>query len=611
MPTSFDAKQFLSTLTERPGVYCMKDASEQVLYVGKANNLKKRVQNYFRPQGDKRLAALVSQIAKIDIMVTQSAKEALLLESNLIKSLKPRYNVILRDDKSYPYIALSHTTDFPQLLFYRGGEKKAIESFGPYPNLTAVSFLLDHLHKTFKLRSCEDSVFAHRTRPCLQYQIGRCSAPCVGYIDKADYQAQVELVKTLLLGKSTAVTEALMQQMQQAVAVEDYEQAAELRDQIRNLQSIFEKQRVSGSTGDVDIILLLQKAGLSLFFILEVREGKVVQGNSIIPKTLPPWTMQPEELLEKFLLEYYLGGHPPLVLPTRVLTVPAVSDPQSWQASCLESLGQKMVFATQLSKAEKDWYALAQASATAALERELAKNHRMYQRLMAVGRFLGLENTPEQIECFDVSHTFGTYTMGSCVVFTATGADAAAHRVYTLPVDTGDDYKALGAALQARYGGYPEKGKTLPEVLMIDGGKGQLQVAAKFFEELGVFPIRLLAIAKGQGRKPGLETLYIYHPEVVQEAQLASDSAVLQFFILVRDAAHKKAITAHRKKRQKSQTQTPIAAIPGIGPKRLQALLQHFGGMQGLLTASMESLASVPGISKKLATDLYQTLHRD
>lgn len=604
----FDAKSFLETLTSRPGVYCMRDKSGAPLYVGKAKNLKKRVASYFREHVEPKVAQMVKKIAHIDITVTPSENEALLLENALIKSLDPHYNVIFRDDKSYPYLYLSKHP-YPRLTYLRGKEQLKGEYFGPFPSAVAVKQTLLLLEKIFKIRSCDDQFFSHRSRPCLQYQINRCTAPCVGYITEADYEHDVANVRDFLRGKATDIVDELIQEMEAASAAKDFEQAGACRDQIAALRMVTQKQGVYQHQGDLDIIALGVIGNQSVLQLLYIREGKILDSRSYYPKCLGEDT--PEVILRRFITQFYCDPEHPPSYPSEILINSDIEDQAVIESVISELSGTTIKISRPQRGQRAEWMGLAENSAEESLKRRLHHRGVMLQRAEALQKALGLTQALERIECFDISHTQGEATMASCVVFQAEGAIKAEYRRTYVDVPKSDDYAAMSQAIMKRYSRRKEEELPMPTILMVDGGKGQLNAARKSLLECQLDDILLLGIAKGAGRKPGLETIYVCQmpAEEILTLTLGPHDQALHFLQQIRDEAHRFALAGHRKKRASTRNVSPLEKIPGIGPKRRQQLLNHFAGLQGLTGASVAAIARVPGISRSLAEAIYKALH--
>ena len=599
---SFDASTFLKTLTSLPGVYRLLDARGQVLYVGKARNLKKRVSSYFRPnQTSAKVHSLVTQVHAVEVTVTHTEGEALILESNLIKQFKPRYNVLLRDDKGYPYIHLSAEA-FPRLSLHRGARRAPGRYFGPYPNASAVHETLNLLQKVFRLRQCEDSFFRSRSRPCLQYQIKRCTAPCTGLIDHASYQRDVHHAILFLEGKSSEVIDALVQRMEAASARLHFEEAAVYRDQIVQLQQIQERQHVSGESGDLDVVACVVQAGTACVQVLFFRDGRLLGNKAFFPRI--PEDEDSRQVLSAFLAQYYLDKTP----PAEILVNQELGDAGLLAQVLQERAGRRVVITARVRAERARWLELAQRNAEHALNAHLSGHAGMHRRWQALQAALSLDSIPVRLECMDVSHTQGEATVASCVVFTEEGPVKSDYRRYNIAgITSGDDYGALRQALTRRYTRLRAGEGKLPDILFIDGGRGQLAQACEVLTELQVKGVILIGVAKGPDRKAGLEVLY--RAGVEQPLILAADSPALHLVQQIRDEAHRFAITGHRQRRARARTTSTLESIPGVGQKRRQALLKQFGGLQQLSRAGVEDIARVTGISKELAQRIYDSLH--
>jgi excinuclease ABC subunit C len=598
----FDAKPFLKTLTSLPGVYRLLDARGQVLYVGKARNLKKRVSSYFRPhQTSAKVRSLVTQVCAVEVTVTHTEGEALILESHLIKQFKPRYNVLLRDDKGYPYIHLS-AEEFPRLSLHRGARRAPGRYFGPYPNAGAVHETLNLLQKVFRLRQCEDSFFRSRRRPCLQYQIQRCTAPCTGLIDHTGYQRDVHHAILFLEGKSSEVIDALVQRMEAASARLHFEEAAVYRDQIVQLQQIQERQHVSGESGDLDVVACVVQAGAACVQVLFFRDGRLLGNQAFFPRI--PEDEDSRQVLGAFLAQYYLNKTP----PAEILVNQELEDAGLLAQVLQERAGRRVVITARVRAERARWLELAQHNAEHALNAHLSGQAGMHRRWQALQAALGLDSIPARLECMDVSHTQGEATVASCVVFTEEGPVKADYRRYNIAgITPGDDYGALRQALTRRYTRLRAGEGQLPDILFIDGGKGQLTQACAVLTELHVEGVTLIGVAKGPDRKAGLEVLYRagMEPPLI----LAADSPALHLIQQIRDEAHRFAITGHRQRRARARTTSTLESIPGVGQKRRQALLKQFGGLRQLSRAGVEDIVRVAGISKELAQRIYDSFH--
>ena len=605
----FDAKAFLADVSHEPGVYRMFDDKGTVIYVGKAKDLKKRLSSYFRTQlNSKKTEALVASIAHIETTITASETEALLLEHNYIKTYQPRYNVLLRDDKSYPYILLTKERH-PRITAYRGSKKIQGEYFGPYPHAGAVRDTLSLLQKLFPIRQCENSVYKNRSRPCLQHQIGRCSAPCVaGYVSDEEYNQQVEFARLFLQGKDNQVLEHLIQKMEQASRELNFEQAAHLRDQIQMVRSVTEKQFVSNERlDDMDIISIAYQLGIACVQVLFIRQGKVLGNRSYFPKV--PVNTDLSELTETFVGQFYLQAHQGRTIPNSIIVDHKLNEKKDLETLLSEQAGRKVSIQDNAKGSKSKYLQLAQVNAKAALITQLKQASLMQERYEALQTLLGIEKI-ERMECFDISHTMGAQTIASCVVFNRDGPLKSDYRRFNIEgITGGDDYAAMEQALKKRFDRDLEEEK-IPDIIFIDGGKGQLNRALQVFQELDVKWDKnrphLIGVAKGVDRKAGLETLIISRQE--REINLSPDNLALHLIQHIRDESHNHAISGHRKKRQKAFTQSGLETIEGVGAKRRQALLKYLGGMQGVKNATLDEIASVPGISKALAEKIFEAL---
>lgn len=600
---AFDAKAFLKSVTSEPGVYRMYDADGKILYVGKAKHLKKRLASYFRNTGlSPKTQVLVSHIQHIDILVTHTESEALLLESNLIKEFRPRYNVLLRDDKSYPYILVTTKDRYPGLALHRGAKSKAGRYLGPYPNAGAVRETINLLQRTFRIRQCEDSVFNNRSRPCLQYQIKRCSAPCVNYISEQAYRKDIEHAMLFLEGKSQQIIAELVAAMEKAAANHNFEKAAVFRDQISHLQTITERQYISAEKGDIDIIACASEGGQACVQVFYIRNGLNLGNRSYFP--VLPEAMPNTEILNAFVPQFYLNRQPPveIILSDEPTEMTLLRDTLSEQA------GRKVNLSTSVRSERARWLQMALHNANNTLASRLASRTGLAKRFEALQEELQLEQPPLRLECFDISHTQGEATVASCVVFTLEGPFKTDYRRYNINnITPGDDYAAMKQALERRFKKAKLEAGKLPDVLFIDGGKGQLRQAIETFSALELDSVMLIGVAKGEGRKAGLEKLVFSDGR--PDLHLNLDSPALHLILQVRDEAHRFAISGHRAQRAKKRNQSPLEAIDGLGPKRRQSLLKHFGGLQGITRAGVEDLARIPGISTKLAQSIYDQFH--
>ncbi|MCX8145514.1 MAG: excinuclease ABC subunit UvrC [Azovibrio sp.] len=601
---SFDHKAFLLTLPDLPGVYRMFSETGVVLYVGKAKNLKKRVSSYFQKNlASPRIALMVSQVARIETTVTRSEAEALLLENNLIKTLAPRYNILFRDDKSYPYIVITRDA-FPRLGFFRGNPDRKADYFGPYPSAAAVRESLQLLQKMFRLRTCEDSVFANRSRPCLLYQIKRCSGPCVaGLVRAEDYARDVQLATWFLLGRQNDAVQRLTHAMEQAAAHLAFEQAAVYRDQIQTLRQVQEKQCIESHKGeDVDVVVAVRAAGQLCVNLAMVRGGRHLGDRPQFP--VQGDDSSPAEAVAAFMAQHY-AIHP---APARVLVSPLPDDLEESAASLTAAAGRPVPIAEARAVLHKAWVDMALQNARLAIAARNQASAQQAQRLEALRQALGLSEPLERIECFDISHTRGEAPVASCVVYQGHGMKRADYRRFNIrDIEPGDDYAAIRQAVSRRYDKLAEGEGVAPDLILIDGGKGQVAMAAAALAELGLAHLPIVGVSKGEGRKVGLETLVFADGR--EALQLGADSPALHLVVEIRDEAHRFALMGHRARRGKARNTSRLEDIPGIGPARRKALVTHFGGLSGVAAASVEQLAQVPGISPALAETIYAALH--
>jgi excinuclease ABC subunit C len=600
---TFDSKDFVASLPRRPGVYRMYGAEHELLYVGKARNLRDRVGTYFNPSNVAPKAhALVQQIAAIEVTVTHSEVEALLLEYNLIKEHRPRYNVVLRDDKSFPYVHLRTDHEFPRLAFYRGARSQPGRYFGPFPNAGAVRETLQGLQKLFRIRNCRDSFFANRTRPCLQHQIGRCSAPCVGLIDAATYGQDVEAAVKVLEGRSQEVNAQLRERMEQAATRLQFERAAQIRDQLAALANIQSQQIVTAEdSGDADAFAIVGEPGEYAISVMLIRGGRNLGTTSYFPRAA---LADPDEALGSFILQYYTGQEP----PPDVLLGLALPDSEAMG----EVLRARAAHAVSVRRPARGiaarWIELTQENAAQALRMRQSQRRNAAEMLVALADALDLAQVPQRIECFDISHTAGEGTVASCVVFGPEGPLKKEYRRFNIAgITPGDDYAALHQALQRRYTRIRDGEQQGPDLLLIDGGAGQVAAVHSALAELGITQLALVGVAKGPDRRPGQERLFV-HGEALPRT-LPPESAALRLVQRVRDEAHRFAITGHRKRRARRFNESILESISGLGPARRRALLRHFGGLQGVLRAAVADIEQVEGIGASLARSIYDHLH--
>lgn len=596
----FDAKSFLRSLTEEPGVYRMIGAEDKVLYVGKAKNLKRRVSSYFqRTQPSPRIAMMVAQIVRVDITPTRSEAEALILENNLIKSLAPRYNILFRDDKTYPYIELSADA-FPRLAYHRGAFAKGARYFGPFPNAYAVRESIHLLQKTFQLRTCENSVFQNRSRPCLLHQIRRCTGPCVGLIDSAAYAADVRLASRFLDGQANEVIDDLSERMHAAAERLAFEEAAACRDQVRVLQAVLHRQFVdSRKDEDVDVVAAVEEDGLTCINIAMIRGGRHLGDRPQFPSGAA--VSGAADSLLAFVEQHY-AEHP---IPGRIVVNLALPEVKVMLAEITERM-PAVVLARY--EGEKAWMEMAEKNARIAIQGRARDAGRIEQRLDALRDVLGLPEAPNRIECFDISHTMGEATVASCVVCEAGAMKRAEYRRYNIDgITPGDDFAAMRQVLERRYGKVAAGEGVCPDLILIDGGKGQVSAAAAILAEVGLEAVAMVGVAKGEGRKAGLETLIFADGR--DGLALGGASSALHLIIEIRDEAHRFAISGHRARRGKARIGSRLDDIEGVGPSRRRNLLAAFGGLDGVRNATIEDLCRVDGINRKLAEQIYSALH--
>ena len=601
----FDPQPIVRNLTHRPGVYRMLDGDGVVIYVGKARDLRKRVASYFQGRAtDAKTMALVAQVADIEVTVTPTETDALMLEYNLIKEHRPRFNVMLRDDKSYPYIHVSTDHEFPRLAFYRGSRKTRGRLFGPYPSANSVRATLGQLQKLFQVRGCQDSYFANRTRPCLQHQIHRCSAPCVGLISAEQYARDVENAMLFLKGDSVGVADRLMAGMERAAADLQYERAAHYRDQIAKLKRVEGQQVVSRSAGELDVIGMAAERAVYGITVMFVRGGRILGSRNHFPRASAG--SSPDEVIRAFILQYYAAHE----APPEILCSHAVPEAQLLAEMLSERMQRQVRVKSRLRGDRARLVQMAVTNAEQALALRLRSNATINQQLEALADALDLGEVPARLECFDISHTGGEATVASCVVFSAEGPLKSDYRRFNIKgVEPGDDYGAMAQALTRRYKRLQRGEAPLPDVLFIDGGAGQLSKAQQVLGELGIDGVSLVGVAKGAGRKAGRESLY--RTTSKRPLSLPANSPALHLIQQLRDEAHRFAVTGHRARRQKARTHSPLEDIPGLGPKRRRALLRQFGGLQAVQRAGVDDLIRVKGISRTLAQSIYSRFHAD
>ncbi|MFQ5547634.1 MAG: excinuclease ABC subunit UvrC [Woeseia sp.] len=603
---TFDVKAFIGGLTHRPGAYRMLNAKGQVIYVGKARDLKKRVASYFhRSHADAKTSSMMEQVHGVEVTVTNTEAEALILEYNLIKRHRPRFNVILRDDKSYPYIYVSTEHAFPRLDFHRGPRKGKGRYFGPYPSAGAVRKTLNELQKLFLIRQCQDSYFKNRSRPCLQYQIRRCTAPCVGYIDESAYGEDVNAAVLFLEGKNRSVINTLVARMDKASQARDYEQAARYRDQVARMRKVEAEQLASKTTAkDLDVIALASRPGLHCATILFIRHGAMLGSRNHFPKISGDADRQ--KVSRGFLSQYYLGRD----APKEIVIDSDIEDRRLLEQSLSERSAHRVSIKNRVRGDRLRWLQMARTNAEQGLNLHAASNATIRRQFAALGEALKVEETPERLECFDVSHTSGEATVASCVVFNTAGPLKTDYRRFNLkPASAGDDYAAMAEALKRRYARVKKGEVPMPDVLFVDGGKGQLSEALTVLDELELDWLQVVAVAKGRARRPGSEQLFLAGSGT--PTILPADSPALLLIQQIRDEAHRFAIAGHRQRRAKTRKTSRLEEIPGLGPIRRRELLKQFGGLQGVLGAGIDDLVKVHGISRSLARRIYDNLHLD
>jgi excinuclease ABC subunit C len=601
---AFDPATVLTHLTHRPGVYRMLDAAGTVIYVGKARDLKRRVTSYFQGSRahDAKTIAMVRSVAAIEVTVTRTEVEALMLEYNLIKEHRPRFNVMLRDDKSYPYILLETGHRFPRLSFYRGPRTSKGRLFGPYPNAGSVRESLNQLHKLFQLRQCEDSYFENRSRPCMQHQIERCTAPCVGLISEEDYARDLEHAVLFLEGQSDVVTERLAERMEQASTALQFERAAQYRDQLARLKNVQSQQLMARSSGDFDAVGMAEDHGIYCIAVMFFRGGRSLGTRSFFPKLVKG--ADDEEIIRAFLLQYYGGRE----APKEILVSHEVPEAATLAELLSAQSNHKVAIKERVRGDRARFVEMAVTNARHSAELRYQSSASYERQLEELCEVLELDQPPTRLECFDVSHTAGEATVASCVVFGPEGPLKSDYRRFNVAdVAPGDDYGAMAQVLTRRYARVQKGEVPMPDVLFIDGGPGQLARAIGVMQELGISGARLVGVAKGHERKPGRESLYL--PDRTDPLRLPPSSPALHLIQQLRDEAHRFAITGHRARRQKARTRSPLEDIPGLGPKKRRELLKQFGGLQALTRAGIDDLQRVRGISRQLAEAIYERFH--
>jgi len=606
-PTAFDSQTFLANVTQASGVYQMYDVAGSILYVGKAKNLRQRLSSYFRASGlSSKTMALVAKIYSIEVTVTSTEVEALLLEHNLIKTSKPPYNILLRDDKSYPYVYLSTDQTYPRLSFHRGAKTGKGKYFGPYPSSAAVRDSLNFLQKTFKLRQCEDSYFNNRSRPCLQYQIKRCTAPCVEFISAEKYRDDVKHTELFLEGRSQELVKLLGNEMEAAAAELEFETAAQLRDQIQNLQQLQASQFVDGDYGNLDVVACALEAGIACIQLLTVRDGRLLGSRSYFPKLHLDETEA--DILALFIGQHYLAqAQAGLTLPKELIVSHELLD-ESLVDALKEHTGASIFCSWRVRSQRAQWQALAIRTAQQNLANRLVESAGQQVRVVALQEALELDSPPQRLECFDISHTSGEAIIASCVVFDGNGPLKKDYRRFQIEgITPGDDYAAMHQALSRRYARLKSGEAAMPDVLFIDGGPGQVAMAKSVLNELQIVDVLIIGVAKGQDRREGQEVLL--RGDDNRSFQLPPHSPALHLIQHIRNESHRFAITSHRNKRDKKRFESPLEGIAGVGPKRRRDLLKFFGGIQAVRNASIEDLCRAPGINAKIAADIYSAFH--
>lgn len=601
---AFDSKTFLANVGHAPGVYQMFDGSESLLYVGKAKNLQKRLSSYFRKTGMPiKTNAMMQKVEDIQVNVTHTENEALILEFNLIKEHKPRYNILLRDSKSYPFIHIDDSHEFPRLSFYRGDRSQPGKYFGPYPGVSAIRDTLSLLQKVLPVRQCDDVFYANRSRPCLQHQIKRCSAPCVGLVDKEAYQKDIKLAALFLQGKDESLHKTLQKNMDKAADKQSYEEAAGWRDRINALRRVQSHQSITAGHSDIDFITVASLHGKVCVEVTFIRGGRHSGSNGHFPSL--GLDFSENQILSAFISQYYYRRP----APKQIVVGIKLEDKIELEAWLAMQSDHKVSITHRVRGHRRDWLAMAQLNVTERLKRHLSENKSVQQRLKALSEVFSFEDTLKRIECFDISHTQGNQTVASCVVYSEEGITKSDYRRYNITgITPGDDYAAMRQAITRRYKRVLKEEGKLPDLLLIDGGKGQLSSAAQVMQELQIYSVLLVGVAKGEGRKPGLETLFVEGQSI--GIKLEANSAAMHLVQQIRDEAHRFAITGHRARRGKVQTKSILEEIQGIGAKRRQNLLKHFGGLQGIQSAGVRDLGKVAGINTELAEKIYHHLKK-
>ena len=607
---AFDAVTFLAQQDQRPGVYQMFDGAGNILYVGKAKSLKKRLSSYFAKTLSGKTRSLVDRIARIEVTVTATETEALLLEQNLIKQQLPPYNILLRDDKSFPYVFVSSDEPYPRLAFHRGPKRAKGKYFGPYPGSASVRESLQFLQKTFQVRQCEDSFFRNRSRPCLQYQIRRCTAPCVGYISEAAYAEDLAHTLMFLEGREETVMQELVARMEHASAALNFEQAARYRDQISHLRHIQEPQAIEEGVVDADVLAIAMEQYQACVQVITVRHGRILASRSFFP--VIKLEVNQDEVLAAFLAQYYLGTSGREIPREIIVSTPLGNDQAVMQQALGDQAGRKVAILTSVRSHRARWCEMAAKTAKQNLLTRLASKQNLQQRFERLQEVLQLDEKPERIECFDISHSSGEATVASCVVFDSNGAVKSDYRRFNISgIEPGDDYAAMKQALTRRYIRLQQEESRLPDILLIDGGKGQVAMAVAVLHDLQIENMQIIGVAKGTTRKAGFETLVLpgRGDDQPVEKVLDSHDAALHLLQQIRDEAHRFAITGHKQRRDQKRSSSRLESVPGIGAARRRELLRFFGGQQEIARAGVEELMRVPGISRALAQAIYDAYH--
>ena len=592
-------------MTSNPGVYRMYDSDNKVIYVGKAKNLKKRVSSYFRAgRHSVRIKRMISLIKKIDITITKSEADAFLFENIQIKKFRPKFNILLRDDKSYPYIYVDTQHSYPRLSFYRGKRKKVGKFFGPYSNVYSVRDALNTLQKLFKVRQCSDSFFSNRSRPCLQYQIERCSAPCVNLIEQANYMSDINMSMKFLDGKNTEVIDMLIKKMEVASNKKKYEDAANYRDQIESLRHTCEQSVVSAEKGDVDIISVFIVSETACIQVFNIRNGVNFGNETFFPEI--DETINESTLLSIFIGQYYISKH----IPREIIINKITKYKKILEFILSKKKTSKVVITNSVRGIRQKWIELAEKNTLSSINTKILSKKNIFNRFQALQELLEMNEMPKKLECFDVSHTFGEETVASCVSFSIEGPQKKDYRRFNIKCTSiGDDYAAMREALERHFSRLKKSDLSLPDICFIDGGVGQVNIALKVMEDLQISTVQIIGVSKGKARKAGEETIIMDFGK--KKINLEKNSLALHLIQQIRDEAHRFAITGHRKRRDKNKFKSPLEEIPGLGPKRKQILLKHFGGLQGLVKAGEDEIKKIPGINKTLAEAIYYRFHNN